>query len=581
MIKTNNPVAVPRGHGQGCPLLENVLINRTTPIWAGLALSVCSASVLAVDPPDAGAVHRLEREQLERLLQEQRLRKQPVKPDIAVPAPTVPSPASQVRNIPVKSFQLDESAILGKEEIQAVLAPYQDKTLSLADLMEAVAALNKLYDARNMPTARALLPPQEVRDGVVRIRLVEARLGEFQLGGMKQVTPEFVKERLSLASGDLMSVDTLENDLMRFNRLHDVQLRAGVRAGKSPGLTDVQLEVAEPRPHQFSLFADNAGRYTVGENRVGFTARALGISGRGDNLMFTAIHARGTDSYYLGYSTPLNKDDLKLDVSYSQGGIEVVEGSFVPLDVTGESKDLSVGLSKPVVVEGQRLMNVYGRLSAKESISEFGGVTQQNVDLTVLTLGVSGERQEMESAWSYDVSLNQGLTELGGEASFFALRANGAWLRRLGSRSQLILRGGLQLSPTELIPSAEQFQVGGSASVRGYSEGLLSGRSGYVLSAEWRYALQDPEEYLLQHPDAPLFTGLVFLDHGGAFPYRPSPLKDATASDFLTGVGVGLQADWKNRVVARFALGWALRENPSENVQREPRLHASVSINWP
>jgi hypothetical protein len=46
-------------------------------------------------------------------------------------------------------------------------------------------------------------------------------------------------------------------------------------------------------------------------------------------------------------------------------------------------------------------------------------------------------------------------------------------------------------------------------------------------------------------------------------------------------VGVGLQADWKNRVVARFALGWALRENPAENVQREPRLHASVSINWP
>jgi len=368
---------------------------------------------------------------------------------------------------------------------------------------------------------------------------------------------------------------------MRFNRLHDVQLRASVQPGKGIGTTDVQLEAAEPKRYQFSMFADNAGRYTVGENRLGFTARALGVSGRGDNLTFTAITGRGSDSYALGYSVPLTNQDIKLDVSYSQGGIKVVEGAFVPLDVSGDSKDFAVGLSKPIVVEAGRLLNLYGRLSAKESVSEFGGVTQQNLDLTVLTLGMSSERQEDGAAWTYDVSLNEGLKDLGGEASFFALRANAAWMGRFGTRSQVILRGGLQLSPTQLIPSAEQFQLGGSASVRGYSEGLLSGRNGYLISAEWRYALQDPEEYLLQHPDAPVFTGLLFLDHGGAFPYRPSPLKDATAGDYLTGVGIGFQADWKSRVNARFALGWPLRENAAENVQREPRLHASVSISWP
>lgn len=556
------------------------MINRIQLCGASLALCLGATPVLAADPPDAGAVYRLEREQLERLLQEQRLGKRPVTADVTLPAAPVPSPASQERNIPVKSFQVDDSVILTREEIGMALAPYEGKTLSLADLMEAVAAINRIYAGKAMPTARAFLPPQEIKDGVVRIRLVEARVGEIRLGQATQVTPDFVRARMSLAGGDLMSVPDLEKDLVRFNRLHDVQLRAGVQAGKATGTTDVLLEAVEPKRYQFSLFADNAGRYTVGENRLGFMARALGLTGRGDNLLFTAVTGDGNDSYYLGYSTPLNNRDIKLDVSYSRGNIEVVEGAFVPLDVTGQSQDFTVGLSLPVVVEGQRLRNLYGRLSLKESISESANITTQDLDLAVFTLGLSGEHQLETYAWTYDINLNQGLRDLGGDASFTALRANAAWLKRLSTRSQIILRGNLQLSPTELLPGAEQFQLGGSASVRGYSESLLSGRNGYLMSAEWRYALQNAEEILTKTPDAPLFTGLVFLDHGGAFPYRPSPLKDATSQDFLTGIGVGLQADWKSRVSARVTLGWPLRTNEAENIQREPRLHALLTINW-
>ncbi len=563
-----------------CPLLEKLLITRNALVRTGIVLSLVSHAALAVDPPNAGAVNRLEREQLERLLQERRLQQEVIKPDIALPAAPSPGAVSQVRNIPVKGFKVDASEILSLEEIRAVLAPYENRTLSLADLMDAVAALNKLYAERNMPTARAFLPPQQIEDGIVAIRLVEARLSEIHMGPMSQVSPVFVGERLTLAPGDLMSVGRLENDLVRFNRLHDVQLRASVQAGKERGTTDIQLEAAEPKRYQFSLFTDNAGRYTVGQYRAGLTARIAGLTGHGDNLLFTAITGEGSDSYYLGYSVPLNKDDLKLDLAVSHGGINVVEGGFAPLDVSGLSQEFDIGLSKPLIVESQRLLNLYGRLALKESISKFGGATQQNQDLRVFTMGLSGERLGNETAWTYDLNLNLGVTDLGGEDSFFALRGNTAWLKRVGTRSQLLLRGAVQLSPTYTIPSAEQFQLGGSASVRGYSEGLLSGRSGYLVSGEWRYALQDPEEYLLQHPDTPALTGVLFLDHGGAFPYRATPLKDVTASDFLTGVGLGLNVDWKSRVSARFALGWPLRANATEERPQEPRLHASLSINW-
>lgn len=550
-------------------------------LWGtACVLVLASAATPAANPPDAGAGLRLEREQLERLLQERRLRQQPEQPEITLPGAPGQAAASQTRNIPVKSFQVEDSAILSQEEIRAALAPYEGRTLSLADLFQAVAALNRLYEEKRMPTARAFLPPQEIKDGVVRIRLVEARVGEVRLGEVTQVTPEFVRSRLSLGGGDLMSVPRLEEDLMRFNRLHEVQLRASVQPGKRPGTTDLQLQAAEPKRDQFSVFADNAGRYTVGEERLGFTARRAGLSGRGDSLLFAATLGEGSDSYYLGYSIPLNPQDLKLDVSYSNGGIDVVDGAFVPLDVSGKSQDLTFGLTRPLVVEAGRLWNLYGRVSARESISEFGGVTQQNVDLTVLTAGVAGEHQSETSAWTVDASLSQGLNFLGGESGFTALRANAAWLERFTPRAQLLLRGSLQFSDDDLLPASEQFQLGGSASVRGYSEGLLSGRSGYLMSAELRYALQDPEQYLTRDPNAPLFTGLVFLDHGGAFPYRPAPLKSISNDDFLTGAGLGVLMDWNSRVSARLAVAWPLNGNPSEAEVRKPRLHAWIAYNW-
>jgi hemolysin activation/secretion protein len=526
-------------------------------------------------------VQRLQREQLEQMLQEQRLKQQPVKPEIEVPAAPAAATASQTRNIPVKGFLLDPSAILSEAEIRSVLAPFEGKTLSLADLFEAVAGLNKLYTEKEMPTARAFLPPQDIKDGMVKIRLVEARLGEFHVGPVKQVSPEFIVTRMSLASGDLVSVKQLESDLMRFNRLHDTQLRASVQPGKTGGTTDVQLEAAEAKRYQYSVFADNAGAYSVGNARWGLTARVSGLTGRSDSLQFSAVTSEGSDSFNLGYSAPLNRNDLKLDVSYSQGGIKVVEGAFVPLDVSGTSHDFSVGLTQPVVVDAQGLWNVYGRLSSKESISKFGGATQQNIDLAVLTLGSTKERQTESAAWTVDVNLNTGMTILGGEEDFFALRVKSAWMGHLSTRTQLLLRGDLQVSPTELIPSAEQFQLGGSASVRGYSEGLLSGRSGYLTSVELRYALQNPENYLTRSPNTPLFTGLLFLDHGGDFPFRPEPLEDATHDDFLTGAGFGLNMDWKNRVSAKLAVAWPLRHNAGETVSHEPRLHASLSFNWP
>lgn len=545
---------------------------------AGLVLSLIAAAAMAQGAAESpGAIQQQQQQDLERRLQEERLRQRPQAPEISVPSGGPAAPASTAKTIRVEQILIDRSDILPQAKIDAIISPLEGQTVSLADLQQAIDALNALYAEQGQATARAILPPQTIKDGLVRIRLVEARVGEVRVLGTEALDPAFIADRVALEAGELLSVPALESALVRFNRLHGTQLRAGVVAGSQFGTTDVEITAVEPPRTKFSLFFDNAGRDTVGETRGGLNARFANLMGRADTLQFVATRTEGSENYALSYSVPLNWQDLRLDLSASKGNITIVDGPFEPLDITGSSSDFTAGLTYPLLVSLTDMWSVYGRLSARESSSAFGGFEQEKLNLRVLTLGVSGEHQSDDSAWYVDQSIASGITALGGDQGFLYYRGSATRFDRLSERLQLLTRGGLQFSDTRFLPASELFQIGGAYTVRGFSEGLLSGRNGYFVSAELRIG-RTLEEYQLAEPGAPVLHGIVFIDHGGTLPYRPGNLKESTHDDYLTSVGFGVLFDFSERVTGRIVIGQPLRGNPAELHDKRPRAHVSLNI---
>jgi hemolysin activation/secretion protein len=176
-----------------------------------------------------------------------------------------------------------------------------------------------------------------------------------------------------------------------------------------------------------------------------------------------------------------------------------------------------------------------------------------------------------------DASLNKGAKAFGGDANFSYFRASASRVDRLDKRFQLITRAGLQYSFVDVLPSGEQFQVGGLYSVRGFPEGLLSGRNGYFGSVELRATVntpspQDTGKY------TPAVQALVFVDHGAALPYRPGLSK--THDDYLGSAGIGMIMDFGTSVSARLTLAYPLKSNPSVINPKTPRIHAGINISW-
>jgi hemolysin activation/secretion protein len=530
--------------------------------------------------PDAGV--ELERRQqiLENFRIQERIEREQERTPTDVEAPAreaVPEGADE-KVIQVRRFEIGESEILEPEQIERVTEPYVGRTISLRDLFDVVRQLNALYDEAGYPTARAVLPAQDVVEGVVEIRLVEARVGEVKLDEPELLEDRFILERIGAEEGELLSIRRLESSLVRFNRLNDVRLRANLTPGADFGTTDVVLDLDEPDWFSLSLFTDNTGRETVGRERVGGILRLASVLGRSDPLQVTGDWAEGSNSYSISYSVPITPDDLRFEVSWQEGEIEVIEGPFEPLDVTGTSHDLTFGLSYPFYVDAVSQWSLYSRFSLTESANEFGGVTQTDVDSRVARLGLNVQSSDEAGVWYTDHSANVGIHGLGGEDTFFTYRGSVTRLHRLGGPVTLVGRAGWQYSPERNLPSSERFQIGGQYTVRGFSEGLLIARTGYYLSAELRIPIVATEKGLLSDQVGDRLDGFLFLEHGGTFPFKGAD-EGVDSDDFLTGAGFGFMWDLSERVNGRVSFGFPLNDNANEVDEREPFIHFFVQFN--
>jgi hemolysin activation/secretion protein len=132
-----------------------------------------------------------------------------------------------------------------------------------------------------------------------------------------------------------------------------------------------------------------------------------------------------------------------------------------------------------------------------------------------------------------------------------------------------IFRSAAQLTPQMLLP-AQQYQLGGTYTVRGYKEGQFVGDAGYLFSAEWRTPfVLFPKTWTIPKTDYKLRDNIQlvsFADFGGSFTNSPAP--GIHSRDYALGTGVGIRANLTRHIAGRVDLGVPLKGD-----SRSPRVH--------
>jgi hemolysin activation/secretion protein len=507
----------------------------------------------------------------------------------------IPEPPSIVEPgttdvIHINSIKIEGNTLISMEELTPVSSPFQGKEATLADLGELVKAINKLYQEKGYYTSIAYIPPQDVSEGNVVIKILEGTVGNISVAGNKFYRTSTIARYLDQGTGDPFSIPKLEENLRWMNRRGDFRVRATLSPNSSAGKTDVRLDVEEKQPWQIALTSDSLGRPTIGTTRWGTELINRNVTGIGDHFIGKWIGAAGTQTALASYSVPINSHGTEVSGTFSFSQVDVDLPRVLDNDdIIGRAFNYGLLISQPL--DKEHVFSVDAGLNFRQISSFFNGSPTGQDNIRSLQFGMNFNKFDRYGYTFARAQTAVATTVFGGNRQFW--KAEGVFNRvfRLPYKNYLLINSSSQFSPNPL-PAAEQFQLGGAYSVRGYTEGLLTGDKGYQFSIEHRWpipGLSHVSEWLGSR-----VMGATFFDMGQAWydnnywsyrtnADRPARNRFKAANDVTTliGAGIGVRARLTQYAQGFVDFGFGLLDRSANEINAQPtaRVYFGVRSN--
>lgn len=505
----------------------------------------------------------------------------------AVRLPTVGQPNSGGDTRPqfvLRGLNVSGAHAISGDRIAAVYQPYLGKMVSQADLAAIAGAISDLYRAAGFHLSRAIVPPQDIADGRVRIEVIEGAIVEAELKGdgaeqfgvRPMLAPVLAEQPSRLA--------TLERQLFLVNGRPGVRITDTALEEIGGATGRFRLTVYLKTWHVFSSFGlDNLGSSSVGPWQTYATGAFNSYLTPGDtlavNLSTIANDPRELGFARLSYDAPVGIDGVRLGASVLYSAVRPGDMRRLDSDITTtEAFELRAGI---VPLQSQSSTLTLTAATTFSNVSEhdlYGSWYNDHIRTASLTadyrlqdrfggtnFATMTYRQGLDifGASHFDDDL---LSRDGASSNFSVLNfwftryqtLNDAWSLKLSAASQTASRP---------LFTSQQFYLGGAAFGRGYGAAEISGDNGLAGSLELRFDQKLNFRY---------WTGYqlyAFGDAGAVWNdgYR---LSDGLA---LTSAGAGVRFFLPDDFLADFGVAVPLGYRAPDNERRSPRFLFTLS----
>lgn len=528
------------------------------------ALLTLSATAQVVIPPssDPGALQQRRLEEEQRRQELERLQRKPATDPVRIDAEKIaPSGVQSTLRFMLREIRFSPaSEVFSADELKTMAREFEGREITFADLQQLIDRINAEYRKRGVVTAQAVIPPQDVSSGSIEVRLVEGKVGAIQIDGNAYTNESYIRNRIGLSPGKLVDLPILEQSLKRFNSTNDAQLGVELKPGEFFGSTDLYLNVIEAQRHDFRFTADNFGSRSTGETRYGITYITRSLLGFSDNLSLSSTHSGGLDSYSADYGFPINRLGGRMNLSYNKDYTDIKGGPFAALGITGESISKAMSLRQPIYFGERSQVTLQGGAKKRETNNWISGIFLSSTETEDANIGVEYQATDNAGLWFGNYSLFAGHADTVTGSDHYTI-ARGSLLRSQNISDGWYARGALSFQHTDhvLLPSSEQFFIGGEGSVRGFPPGAYSGDQGATLSLELHHPLGrlgvESSRYSF------LATGFFFADTGRVKSYIP-PQSIRPQYENLSSLGWGADTALGKNVTARATYSYTLNSLP-------------------
>lgn len=469
----------------------------------------------------------------------------------------------------LKEVLFSVSQLLSDAQLRGVVQPYLGRDVGSEDLNALLRDVQAMYLALGVQSAVPVVPPQDLQTGVLKVLLVEGTLGEVRFKGSDKPDAAWLARWFDLTPGEVIRPEPLARRMEVFNAASDYQAEGQYVAGQQFGQSDLEVSVPEAPALQYWAMTEwpgvGSGR-TVGNSLIAgfrhYPVSALG--GRVDGMVIAGPTAATVS---LSGGLPIGQQGWRLGgsatASRSRTVVSSQEADKGDLLIEGASSSLSLELARHLYWVPGQIWRLSGSLAQVQSTSQVGGATLSDRSVQRFTLAASTDWTIDPASGAERATLRgtlnsaRGLTNSYGYAEVF-----GSMAYRLRDVQGPVLRlnGQARWTDGRQPDVSDVWIAGGSASVRGFDPGSVSGRSGQVLQA----AFYQPLPW--KGVDAP--EAFVFADHAHA-------VRNDVAYR-IGSVGVGLQF----QVNRQWAIETALTQQTQGTQGPRTRWLTRASVSW-
>lgn len=471
-------------------------------------------------------------------------------PDIKIDIPEEKLQLPEGRKVYICKVAVRGNKVISSKELELLLETELGHECSIVDIYKLCQKIEEYYVKKGYFLARAYPPPQDIKNNLLVIEIIEGSLGSVNVIGNKYYSSKFIMSYFSKLQHKALRYDKFLRALMLLNENSDLSAGAIFEKGKNVGEADVIVSVYDKRPIHLYVNANDYGRYLTTNSRAGGRLDKGSLFLYGDTFSIAEVVGFPVNALYFTdviYSVPLNSNGSFLEAAYLTSRFHVQE--LKSLHLKGRSDIATLKFTHGLRRSRFFSCDIFSYFDYKQ-IKNFALSNLTSFDkLRVLTFGtlldhISPGRGRDYLNLQMSVGLpgflnglnksSAGCSRPGAQGNFFILNLDYDRLQKFRRDCFLYFHASGQWSPNKLtVP--EQMYLGGIDTVRGYPLAVALGDSGYYYNVEFRlppFGISDCRFFKTCKRWKDILQFAAFFDQGGVF------LKEYSHR-YLCGAGFG------------------------------------------
>jgi len=468
----------------------------------------------------------------------------------------------------LKEVKVTGSTVFKLQDFQPIYQSHLNRKVAFQEMQELSGKIESKYKEKGYFTTTVYIPEQDIKNGVIEIRIAEGKMGRLDVEGSKWFSADFIKKFFHAKKNEILNVKTMARDILRLNKNPDLEVKALISPGKDPQTSDISLKVEGRQPWHTGFLQDNRGSRLTGKYRSMVFIRSSNVSGLGDMLFFNSLYTGNSLGESISYSIPIGTYGTKFSLDATYFKMKLGK-EYKPFDITGNTQIYTPYFSWELALS--EVFEAYANLGMdiKSIKKKMAGDVTANDQLRTPYFSFDFSKTDPTGQTTFSPKFNFGTagflgashrnhptsSRAGTGGFFFKYEQSLNRMQKMFFNSYLSIRTRLQAA-SHTLASSEQFQLGGADSVRGYPEGDYLADSAAVANFDWVFPMYlIPKSWKLKGEEIPLrhqLEPVFFVDIGGGDLKKVLP--GEKREKFLAGVGGGLRLRFK---LFSLRLDWA------------------------